>query len=73
MSVCGWWGLGLVPSSCGKIPRTFSPTPTHNTQMEEGRGERKGKQREQRKKRSVDKRNGRQKEDWRESCKKEQK
>lgn len=33
----GGGGLGLVLQSCGKIPRTFSPTPTHNTQMEEKR------------------------------------
>ena len=50
IGVCGWWGLGLVLPSCGKIPRTFSPNATHNTQMEEGRREKLG--------RSVDKRNG---------------
>lgn len=38
MSVCvGGGRLGLVLQSCGKIPRTFSSTPTHNTQMEEKR------------------------------------
>lgn len=30
-------GLGLLLLSCGKIPCTFSPTPTCNTWMEEGR------------------------------------
>lgn len=36
-------GLGLVVPSGGKIPRTFSTTPTHNTQTDEGGREKQGR------------------------------
>lgn len=35
MSVWVVGGLGLVLPNCGKIPRTFSPNATHNTDGEE--------------------------------------
>lgn len=52
-------GLGLVLPSCGKIPRTFSPTPTHNTQMEEGKRVEARGQEGYEGGRSADKRNSR--------------
>lgn len=52
-------GLGLLLSSCGKIPCTFSPTPTCNTQMEEGRRDEQEEQEGCEEKKSGDKKNSR--------------
>lgn len=37
MSKCGWWGLGLVLPSCGKIPFTFSTTHFYLTKTEQSK------------------------------------